>query len=116
MAIENDTIDERNSKMDRNRVFDCHLSPMTIKNTVSSDFFIGVRRLLRALLSAAYRCVSSLGVASRDKRRGGRFACRVLVCLCSAVSPSWLVSIGTASANSVEFCGIRPRMYIEDLL
>ena len=25
-------------------------------------------------------------------------------------------AIGTASANSVEFSGIRPRMYLEDLL
>ena len=25
-------------------------------------------------------------------------------------------AIGTASANSVEFCGIRSRMYIDDLL
>ena len=42
-AIENvNNIDERRSKIVRNRVFDCHLSPnwrqMTIKNTVSSDF------------------------------------------------------------------------------
>ena len=26
------------------------------------------------------------------------------------------LSVGTASANSVKFCGIRPSMYIEDLL
>ena len=26
------------------------------------------------------------------------------------------MSIGTALANSVEFCGIRPQMYIKDLL
>ena len=35
-------IDERGSKIDRNSIFDCHLSPvgpqMTIKNTVSIDF------------------------------------------------------------------------------
>ena len=30
--------------------------------------------------------------------------------------PSGKTSIGTASANSVEFRGIRPWMYIEDLL
>ena len=36
------TIDERGSKIVRNRVFDCHLSPdrrqMAIVNTVSSDW------------------------------------------------------------------------------
>ena len=36
------TIDERRSKIVRNSVFDCYLSPewrqMAIKNTVSSDF------------------------------------------------------------------------------
>ena len=36
------TIEERGSNIDRNRVFDCHLSPdweqMAIKNTVSIDF------------------------------------------------------------------------------
>ena len=36
------TIEERGSKIDRNSVFDCHLSPvgqqMAIKNTVSIDF------------------------------------------------------------------------------
>ena len=36
------TIDERGSKIVKNRVFDCHLSPdwrqMTIENTISSDF------------------------------------------------------------------------------
>ena len=42
-AIENvNTIDDRSSKIVRNRVFDCHLSPdwrqMAIKNTVSIDF------------------------------------------------------------------------------
>ena len=42
-AIENvNTIAERRSKIDRNRVFDCHLSPhwqqMTIENNVSIDF------------------------------------------------------------------------------
>ena len=35
-------MDKRRSKIVRNRVFDCHLSPdwqqMTIENTVSSDF------------------------------------------------------------------------------
>ena len=30
--------------------------------------------------------------------------------------PQSIGPIGTASANSVEFRGIRPRMYIEDLL
>ena len=43
MAIENvNTIDERISKIVRNRVFDCQLSPdwrqMATENTVSSDF------------------------------------------------------------------------------
>ena len=36
------TIDKRGSKMNRNSVFDCHLSPfgrqMAIKNSVSSNF------------------------------------------------------------------------------
>ena len=36
------SIDKRGSKIDRNSVFDCHLSPvwpqMAIKNTVSIDF------------------------------------------------------------------------------
>ena len=36
------TIDERESKIDRNSVFDCHLSPvwqqMTMENNVSIDF------------------------------------------------------------------------------
>ena len=36
------TIDERGSKIDRNSVFDCHLSPvwqqMAIENSVSNDF------------------------------------------------------------------------------
>ena len=36
------TIDERESKIDRNSVFDCHLSPMwrhmAIENSVSNDF------------------------------------------------------------------------------
>ena len=36
------TIDERGSKVDRNSVFDCHLSPagrqIAIENTVSIDF------------------------------------------------------------------------------
>ena len=36
------TMDERRSKIDRNSVFDCHLSPvgrqMAIENTVSIDF------------------------------------------------------------------------------
>ena len=36
------TIEERGSKIDRNSVFDCHLSPvgrqMAIENTVSIDF------------------------------------------------------------------------------
>ena len=36
------TIDERGSEIDRNSVFDCHLSPvgrqMTIENSVSDDF------------------------------------------------------------------------------
>ena len=36
------TIDERRSKIVRNRVFDCHLSPdrreMAIENTVSNEF------------------------------------------------------------------------------
>ena len=36
------TIDERGSKIARNSVFDCHLSPvvqqMTIKNSVSNNF------------------------------------------------------------------------------
>ena len=44
------TIDERRSKIVRYRVFDCHLSPdrrqMAIDKTISSDFFIRVRRLL----------------------------------------------------------------------
>ena len=43
-AIENvTTIDERRSKINRNRVFDWHLSPvgrqMAIENPVSSDFY-----------------------------------------------------------------------------
>ena len=43
VAIENvNTIDERSLKIDRNSVFDCHLSPdwrqMANKNAVSSDF------------------------------------------------------------------------------
>ena len=43
MAIKNvNTINERRSKIVRNRVFDCHFSPdwrqMTIENTVSSVF------------------------------------------------------------------------------
>ena len=50
----------------RNRVFDCHLSPdwrqMAIEKTVSSDFFIHVRRLLRTFSIATYpvwfHCVS----------------------------------------------------------
>ena len=37
------TIDERGSKIDRNSVFDCHLSPdwrqMAIENSVSNDFW-----------------------------------------------------------------------------
>ena len=42
-AIENvNTIDERGSKIVRNSVFDCHLSPdwrqMAIENIISSDF------------------------------------------------------------------------------
>ena len=36
------TIDKRGSKIDRNSVFDCHLSPvggqMTMENSVSKDF------------------------------------------------------------------------------
>ena len=45
-AIENfNIIGERRSKIVRNRVFDCYLSPdwrqMAIKNTVSSDFWSG---------------------------------------------------------------------------
>ena len=36
------TIDERRSKIDKNSVFDCHLSPverqLVIKNSVSNDF------------------------------------------------------------------------------
>ena len=36
------TIDERGSKIDRNSVYDCHLSPvgrqMAIENSVSNDF------------------------------------------------------------------------------
>ena len=51
-------IDKCRSKIVRNRVFDCHLSPnwrqMAIKNTVSSDFFISIRRLLRAFSIAVY--------------------------------------------------------------
>ena len=44
MAIENaNTIEERRSKIDRNSVFDCHLSPhwrqMAIKNTIFISFF-----------------------------------------------------------------------------
>ena len=42
------TIDERGSKIARNSVYDCHLSPvgrqMAIDNSVSNDFFIYVRR------------------------------------------------------------------------
>ena len=37
------TIDERRSKIDRNSVFECHLSPvgrqMAIENSVSNDLF-----------------------------------------------------------------------------
>ena len=51
-------IDKCRSKIVRNRVFDCHLSPdwrqMAIKNTVSSDFFISICRLLRAFSIAVY--------------------------------------------------------------
>ena len=51
-------IDKCRSKIVRNRVFDCHLSPfgrqMAIKNTVSSDFFISIGRLLRGFSIAAY--------------------------------------------------------------
>ena len=36
------TIDERGSKIDRNSIFDCHLSPvwqqMVVENSVSNDF------------------------------------------------------------------------------
>ena len=58
-VIENvNTIDERRSKIVKNRVFDCHLSPgwrqMAIENTTSSDFFIRVRRLLSAFSTAAW--------------------------------------------------------------
>ena len=43
VAIKNiDTFDKHRSKIVRNRVFDCHLSPdwrqMAIENTVSNDF------------------------------------------------------------------------------
>ena len=42
------TIEERGSKIVRNSVFDCHLSPvgrqMAIENSVSNDFFYLVRR------------------------------------------------------------------------
>ena len=42
------TIDERGSKIARNSVFDCHLSPVgrqkAIENSVSKDFLIYVRR------------------------------------------------------------------------
>ena len=43
VAIENvDTIDKRRSKIVRNRVFDCHLSPnwrqMAIENTILANF------------------------------------------------------------------------------
>ena len=57
-AIENvNTIDERRSKLVRNRVFDCHLSPvwrqMAIKSTVSSDFLIRVRRLIKRVFDCS---------------------------------------------------------------
>ena len=32
------TINKRRSKIDRNSVFNCHLSSVAIKNTVSTDF------------------------------------------------------------------------------
>ena len=42
------TIDECRSKIDRNSVFDCHLSPVrrqkAIKNSVSIDFFIYIHQ------------------------------------------------------------------------
>ena len=54
-------------KINRNRVFDCHLSPdrqqMAIKNIVSSNsFYICVCWLLRALSNAAYWSTKSFEV------------------------------------------------------
>ena len=67
-AIESlNTIDERRSKIVRNIVFDCHLSPgwrqMAIENTVSSIFFC-VHRLLRAFSIAAYPACSRATIDS----------------------------------------------------
>ena len=52
-AIENvNTLNEHRSKIIRNRVFDCHLSPdwrqKAIENTVSSDFydFISITKIM----------------------------------------------------------------------
>ena len=59
MAIENvNTIDERRSKIVRNRVFDCHLSPRLATNDNRKlcfyRFLIRVCRLWRAFSIAAY--------------------------------------------------------------
>ena len=55
------TIDERGSKIDRNSVFDCHLSPvwrqMVIENTVSIDFYLRSKIVLAFSIVAYPVCL-----------------------------------------------------------
>ena len=63
------TIDERGSKIERNSVFDCHLSPvwrqMTIKNSVSYDFYLDIMGVFDCRLPGAKipHCWKSLAAA-----------------------------------------------------
>ena len=54
------TIDKRGSKIDRNSVFDCHLSPvwrqMAIENSVSNNFYL-ISSIVLAFSIAPTLCV-----------------------------------------------------------
>ena len=54
------TIDERRSKIDRNGVFDCHLSPkerqIAIENIVSNDFYLRPSIVLVLSIAAYPEC------------------------------------------------------------
>ena len=144
------TIDEPGSKIDRNSVFDCLLSPVwrqiAIENPISIDFWstfldsIGVFdcRLPGVGMVFAVRWVPNYPLSAHWSAHwpessfcAHSFFCffhvmaRTIVKIfrprfafpsqkCIWTTKTLYTSIGTASANSAKFRGIRPRIYFDN--